>query len=95
MLKCALCSGKASWSWGPYSAVSQPCGVRNPILSIHPETERLSWAVGTEVDWGWGWVGGVQKFGVTDLYSLVLQLRLTLCNPMDCSPPGSSVHGIL
>ena len=24
-----------------------------------------------------------------------LQLRLTLCNPMDCSPPGSSVHGIL
>ena len=23
------------------------------------------------------------------------RLRLTLCNPMDCSPPGSSVHGIL
>ena len=23
------------------------------------------------------------------------QSRLTLCNPMDCSPPGSSVHGIL
>ena len=22
------------------------------------------------------------------------QLFLTLCNPMDCSPPGSSVHGI-
>ena len=26
---------------------------------------------------------------------LVTQLYLTLCNPMDCSPPGSSVHGIL
>ena len=26
---------------------------------------------------------------------LVAQLRLTLCDPMDCSPPGSSVHGIL
>ena len=26
---------------------------------------------------------------------LVAQLCLTLCNPMDCSPPGSSVHGIL
>ena len=26
---------------------------------------------------------------------LVAQLFLTLCNPMDCSPPGSSVHGIL
>ena len=25
----------------------------------------------------------------------VLQSCPTLCNPMDCSPPGSSVHGIL
>ena len=24
---------------------------------------------------------------------LVAQLCLTLCNPIDCSPPGSSVHG--
>ena len=24
-----------------------------------------------------------------------LQLCLTLCDPLDCSPPGSSVHGIL
>ena len=24
-----------------------------------------------------------------------LQLYLTRCDPMDCSPPGSSVHGIL
>ena len=26
---------------------------------------------------------------------LVAQSFLTLCDPMDCSPPGSSVHGIL
>ena len=26
---------------------------------------------------------------------LVVQSWPTLCNPMDCSPPGSSVHGIL
>ena len=26
---------------------------------------------------------------------LVTQSYLTLCDPMDCSPPGSSVHGIL
>ena len=26
---------------------------------------------------------------------LVVQLGLTLCDLMDCSPPGSSVHGIL
>ena len=25
---------------------------------------------------------------------LVIQLCPTLCNPVDCSPPGSSVHGI-
>ena len=27
--------------------------------------------------------------------ALVTQLGLTLCNSMDCSPPGSSVHEIL
>ena len=27
--------------------------------------------------------------------SSVTQLCLTLCDPMDCSPPASSVHGIL
>ena len=26
---------------------------------------------------------------------LVAQSCLTLCDPMDCSPPGSSAHGIL
>ena len=26
---------------------------------------------------------------------LVIQSCPTLCNPMDCSPPGSSVHGVL
>ena len=25
---------------------------------------------------------------------LVAQLSLTLCDPMDCSPPGSSIHEI-
>ena len=25
----------------------------------------------------------------------LLQLCLTLCDPVDCSPPGSSAHGIL
>ena len=27
--------------------------------------------------------------------SEVAQSCPTLCNPMDCSPPGSSIHGIL
>ena len=29
------------------------------------------------------------------MHAQSLQLCLTLCNPMDCSPLGSSVHGIL
>ena len=28
------------------------------------------------------------------VHSKLLQCCVTLCNPMDCSPPGSSVHGI-
>ena len=31
----------------------------------------------------------------TGTMCLVAQLCPTLCDPMDCSPPGSSVHGIL
>ena len=36
--------------------------------------------------------------GVTSAFKvkvLVAQSRPTLCDPMDCSPPGSSAHGIL
>ena len=29
------------------------------------------------------------------LIKLIAQLCLTFCDPLDCSPPGSSVHGIL
>ena len=29
------------------------------------------------------------------MFVLVAQLYPTLCDPMDCGPPGSSVHGIL
>ena len=32
-------------------------------------------------------------FCIRDVMCLVPQLCLTLCDPMDCSPPGSSVHG--
>ena len=35
------------------------------------------------------------KPGVWGTVCLVTQLCLTLCNPMDCSSPGSSVHRIL
>ena len=47
-------------------------------------------------DWVWGDLSGWFKsitFAVP--FVLVAQSCLTLCHPMDCSPPGSSVHGIL
>ena len=31
----------------------------------------------------------------TDVLCFLAQLCLTFCDPMDCSPPGSFVHGIL
>ena len=33
------------------------------------------------------------KKGPQQKMCLVIQLCLTLCDPMDCTPPGSSVHG--
>ena len=33
--------------------------------------------------------------GPSSVCMLVTQSCQTLCNPMDCGPPGSSVHGIL
>ena len=38
------------------------------------------------------WAGGV---GIGQLKVSVAQSCLTLCDPVDCRPPGSSVHGIL
>ena len=32
---------------------------------------------------------------ISCVYAKSLHLCLTLCDPIDCSPPGSSVHGIL
>ena len=41
-------------------------------------------------------LGGLVLDEVMGVYvCLIVQSCLTLCNPVDCSPPGSSVHGIL
>ena len=51
------------------------------------EKREPSCTVGGNVDW-------YSHYGEQYVCVLVTQLCLTLCNPMDCSPPGSSVHGI-
>ena len=39
--------------------------------------------------------GGRRDVGKVCVLGFVAQLCLTLCDPTNCSPPGSSVHGIL
>ena len=41
------------------------------------------------------WESKIHKTVVTLVHAKLLQSCLTLCDPMDCSPPGPSVHGIL
>ena len=38
-------------------------------------------------------MGSMSVFLLLKLYAHVLESYPTLCGPMDCSPPGSSVHG--
>ena len=41
------------------------------------------------------WLDGItDSTDMKDSESEVSQSCLTLCDPMDCSPPGSSIHGI-
>ena len=43
-----------------------------------------------------GLLGSFQVLSVMTCYCcLVTKSCLTLCDPLDCSPPGSSVHGVL
>ena len=44
----------------------------------------------------WAWVQPlIWELRSHMLHVLVAQSCLTLCNPVACSPPGSSIHGIL
>ena len=69
------------------SKVSLPLG-RGTAQGSHPQEE--SWALDCIMgrrDGGW--------MRTCAVLCLAAQLCLTLCNPMDCNLPGSSVHGIL
>ena len=102
----AFASNKAQGLSQPLSCSSQPPVPSNPaewgtmaslpfIIPPASEANRHSFR-------GY-WVGGWEKDVCFVFIStvcvcvcvLVAQLCLTLCDPVDCSPPGSSVHGIL
>ena len=66
---------------GPLGVHAPPARVAGGCSSgrLHEFTRSSSWA----------------RRGPPCLQVKVTQLCLTLCNPMDCSLPGASVHGIL
>ena len=52
--------------------------------------EFLAWSLGAvlRIDYNAAWMQECKSA------CSAAQLCLTLCSPMDCSPPGSSVHGV-
>ena len=52
------------------------------------ELEKLRLVTLVKVTWL------VQHTGLNPEVHVRAQLRPNFCDPMDCSPPGSSVHGI-
>ena len=82
----------------PDSAVDQP-----QDLSQVPQS--LCASTFSSVKWGWIITEPIPQESAEGLHetvlikhwkvkALVTQSCLTLCNPVDCSPPGSSIHGI-
>ena len=85
----------------PGSAETRPRqGVKVQSCVSPPLTASLSPVLSLE-DWSWfisvpGHSWDSRRLQVTAcLRTQSLQSCLTLCDPMDCSPTGSSVHGIL
>ena len=60
--------------------------------------ERIDWVIYESVSFSlilWEFIIYFQSVKLLACTLKSLQSCPTLCNPMDCSPPGSSVHGIL
>ena len=88
--------GSDSESWSVWTSTIYPLPLSTYPHFIH---ERI---ISNKSVWGCG--VSILCFNKPPLYwtvrfecvcVLVTQLCLALCHPTDCSPPGSSVHGIL
>ena len=60
---------------------------------MHANTRQYTYFAFLLVDLSFVYIGPSWRIEV--YMCALLQLCLTLCNPVDCSLPGSSVHGIL
>ena len=76
-------------SWGTGKPGVLQSTVSQRVATVHGITK--SW---TQLsDWTTRYVCVSVSLSVRTHVYLVAQSCLTLCNPIDCSPPGSSVHG--
>ena len=66
----------------------------SPALLLHPLPDQCLLQLNAK-NWKDSHYTKATKFKFCGLLSEVVQSCPTLCDPMDCSPPGSSVHGIL
>ena len=86
------------WSLGQEDPLEEEMAIYSSILAW-----RIPWSLAGYSPWGsqkvrHDWVTKPSTHTnehSTHVLCLVIQSSLTLCDPMDCSPPGSSVHGIL
>ena len=69
-------------------------GRKKPVFQIHDMMLPKYVTVSTEL-WTQKGTGIAKGGGGFKVKVLVAQPCPTLCDPRDCSPPGSSVHGIL
>ena len=93
---------KTPW-WSRLIAIKGQLGVMGKAtkwclnLALQPRADKNFWSypsvntVGRSRNRLYGWL--LNSFAC--MHTQALHLCLTLCNPMDCRLPGSSVHGIL
>ena len=66
---------------------------KSPVISCHFKMDCI---LSQDTDYSCFFLNLTHTWrGKTEVKVLVAQLCLPLCNPMDCNPAGSSVHGIL
>ena len=80
---------------GHFSSLCASCGSQGPLSSRRPTSlhqKKFHRRTPNQTD---NQKGPMLWFVCICVYAKSLQSCPTLCDPIDCSPPGSSVHGIL
>ena len=90
------------WDYDHHLGRQIHCNKMSYMVHVCKIVKGHSWRKEHILLWGnHGWfhkIGNIRRTNLTSLDKVKwksLSHILTLCNPMDCDPPGSSVHGIL